>query len=157
MPKGVPVELHVVGDGPLRQAVRGLVEEYGVRDSVIFHGTLHHNEMPRTYAAADVFLFTSLRDSFGAQVLEAMASCLPIVALDHHGVATFMPDSAGIKIKVASPKEVVAGFVNAISRLASSPEARLAAGVAGWKFARTHTWRQRALEMKAVYETALKV
>jgi glycosyltransferase involved in cell wall biosynthesis len=157
LPQTVPVELHVVGDGPELNALTGLVEVYGLRQSVIFHGKVHHSEMPGIYAAADVFLFTSLRDSFGTQVLEAMASCLPVIALDHQGVATFMPASAGIKIPIAGAKQVVDGFVDAISTFASSPEARHAAGMAGWEFARTQTWKQRAAEMKTIYDKALNV
>ncbi len=155
LPKSMQVELHVVGDGPLLKALTDLAEEYGIRRSVIFHGQVHHSEMPGVYAAADVFLFTSLRDSFGTQVLEAMASCLPVIALDHQGVAMFVPDSAGIKIPVAGARQVVDGFVDAISIFASSPEARRAAGAAGWEFARMQTWKLRAAEMKTIYETVL--
>jgi glycosyltransferase involved in cell wall biosynthesis len=84
--------------------------------------------MPALYRSADVFIFTSLRDSFGAQVLEAMGAGLPVVTLDHQGVGTFVPEKAAFKVPVKNPEETVAGLVEAIRTLMVSPELRAKMG-----------------------------
>ncbi len=64
----------VVGDGPLRAQFE---ERY--RD-VVFTGSLTGETLARHYAAADVFVFPSLTDTFGNVLLEALASGVPVAA-----------------------------------------------------------------------------
>ena len=67
----------VVGDGPLRS---GLTSGHpGVR----FTGALPVEELARHYAAADVFLFPSMSETFGNVLLEAMASGLATVSFNY--------------------------------------------------------------------------
>jgi len=56
----------------------------------IFTGNLQHERVAELYASADVFLFTSISETYGNVVLEAMASGLPCVIADGGGSADFI-------------------------------------------------------------------
>ena len=64
----------VVGDGPQRGA---LARTY---PAARFLGELHGEALAQAYAAADVFVFPSLTDTFGLVLLESLASGTPIAA-----------------------------------------------------------------------------
>jgi len=149
------VRLLVAGDGEMRKPWEDLANYLRVGDKVEFLGRVPWNEMTGLYRQADTFVFTSLQESFGTQVLEAMGHGLPILALDHHGVGTFVPPDAGIKIPVTSPQRTVAELAEGIRRLALCPEQRLIMGEAARTFAATQTWERRAERMSALYEEVL--
>jgi glycosyltransferase involved in cell wall biosynthesis len=153
--RDVPVRLLVAGNGSQRSYLEGLTRELGVADRVRFLGQVPWTTMPSLFQGADAFLFTSLRDSSGSVVLEAMAQALPIITLDHQGVATLVPDEAGIKVPVTTPALTVAALAEAIRRLAASPEIRRKLGEASWNYAREQTWEKRVLEMNRWYEECI--
>jgi glycosyltransferase involved in cell wall biosynthesis len=64
----------VVGDGP---AMAGLQKKF---TSAHFLGAKFGEELAHAYAAADVFVFPSLTDTFGLVLLEAMACGTPVAA-----------------------------------------------------------------------------
>jgi glycosyltransferase involved in cell wall biosynthesis len=64
----------VVGEGP---ALVSLRKRYS---KVVFLGKQEGEELARTYASADVFVFPSVTDTFGIVILEALASGLPVAA-----------------------------------------------------------------------------
>ncbi len=149
------VKLLIAGDGEMREAWENYAKRLNLGSKVEFLGQVPWNEMSRLYQSADAFLFTSLRDSFGTQVLEAMGHGLPLLTLDHQGVGTFVPPEAGIKVPVTSPQQTVAHLAEGIRRIALCPEARLKMGEAACAFARTQTWEIRAESMSKLYEEVL--
>lgn len=70
----LPGTKYVIGDGP---ALAELRERY---PQVRFPGFKRGKELSRYMAAADVFVFPSLTDTFGVVMLEAMACGLPVAA-----------------------------------------------------------------------------
>ena len=146
------VRLLIVGEGEMRQAWEAWARNLHLEGKVKFLGAVRWREMPTLYRNADALLFTSLRDSFGMQVLEAMGHSLPILALDHQGVATFVPQEAGIKVPVTKPQETIAGIADGIRRLARNPGAGWRMGRAGRTFAETQTWEKHAERMSELYE-----
>jgi glycosyltransferase involved in cell wall biosynthesis len=64
----------VVGDGPQRAY---LERHY---PTAVFVGTKQGEDLAQHYAAADVFVFPSLTDTFGLVVLEALACGVPVAA-----------------------------------------------------------------------------
>ena len=64
----------VVGDGPDLERLKHQYPE------VLFTGFKFGAELSRHLAAADVFVFPSLTDTFGIVLLEAMACGLPVAA-----------------------------------------------------------------------------
>jgi glycosyltransferase involved in cell wall biosynthesis len=150
------VRLEVAGDGPLRGAWEKLAMQLGVKERVRFLGWLPWVEMPEIFRRADSFLFSSLQDSSGAVVFEAMAHALPILTLNHHGVGVFVPPEAGIKVPVTTPAQTVAALALGLHRLARSPQTRHEMGEAAWTYAKSQTWDGRATQMSQWYEECLK-
>jgi glycosyltransferase involved in cell wall biosynthesis len=62
--------------------------------SVIRAGRFPLDELARTYASADCFLFPSLREGFGLPPLEAMASGLPVVCSNRPSLPEVVGDAA---------------------------------------------------------------
>jgi|HubBroStandDraft_4_1064222.scaffolds.fasta_scaffold11574_2 exopolysaccharide biosynthesis WecB/TagA/CpsF family protein len=149
------VKLLIAGDGEMRKSWERCVKRLDLSSRVEFLGKVPWDEMPRVYRSADAFFFTSLRDSFGTQVLEAMGHGLPILTLDHQGVGTFVQPEAGIKVPVTSPEQTLAGLAEGIRQLALFPAKRRKMGEAALAYAKTQTWEKRAERMSKLYGDVL--
>jgi len=80
------VSLLIIGDGPERAAHEAFVRSNGWT-RVHFLGFRQAGELVKYLALADLFIFHTLDDPFGAVVSEAMAAGLPVVS-SIHGAAT---------------------------------------------------------------------
>jgi len=143
--------LLVAGDGPLRAEWETMAGQLGLGEQVRFLGLVPWRQMPTVFRDADAFAFTSLQDSSGSAVFEAMAYALPVLTLDHQGMAMVLPDDVGIKVPVTTPEETVAGLADGIRRLARSPDVRRGMGEAAWVCANSQTWARRAALMSSWY------
>ncbi|BBH21849.1 hypothetical protein Back11_31940 [Paenibacillus baekrokdamisoli] len=151
----ITVKLTIIGGGQYASKIQSWIQKYNVKDRIEYKGELPWEELRGYYLSSDAFLFTSLRDSFGSQVLEAMAFGLPIIGLDHQGIRDFVPQQVGMKIKVHSPDQVTHDLSQAIEYLANHPDKRLAMGRIGWEFARTCSWDQFSKKMTGYYNNLI--
>ncbi|MHB1283726.1 MAG: glycosyltransferase family 4 protein [Metallibacterium scheffleri] len=78
------VSLLLVGDGADEAKLRQRCIEHGLRH-VVFAGFKQKPEVPRYYAASDVFVFPTLGDPYGLVVDEAMACGLPVISTSAAG------------------------------------------------------------------------
>jgi glycosyltransferase involved in cell wall biosynthesis len=78
-------ELHVVGDGPLKQNLRSLAEKLDIAAAVTWHGWLPREGLRNVYQSADCLVNPSLYEGMPNAVLEAMACCVPVIASDVPG------------------------------------------------------------------------
>jgi glycosyltransferase involved in cell wall biosynthesis len=138
VPPDVPLKLTLVGGGPLEDRIPAMVNALGLRNRVEHLGKLAFDEVKRRYLTSDALLFTSLRDTFGAQLTESLAYGLPIILLSQAGARDHVPAAASIKVPVTTPQRVVAELAAAIERLYRNPDEREAMGRAGWEFARAN-------------------
>ena len=76
-------ELVLVGDGPERSKLEGLIRSAGLESSVSMPGI--RSDISDLLAASDVFAMTSLSEAASLTILEAMASRLPVVVTDVGG------------------------------------------------------------------------
>jgi len=149
--------LTIVGDGLPEAQVRRMIAERGLTGRVHWSGRrLTLDEVRTAYLEHDALLFTSVRETCGVQLLEAMALGLPVITLDLHGARDMVPENAGIKVPVTTPDEVVRGLAAAIDRFASmSAEQKNAMSRAGWEFAQANTWSCRAAKAEVLYAELL--
>lgn len=117
----------------------------------VFPGYIPASEMPLVYNAASLFLYPSLRESFGLPILEAMACGVPVITSN----TSSMPEVAGGAAHLVDPLDV-RQLAEAISVLASSDERRTDLIAKGIKRAEKFTWKNAAEQLIETYETHLK-
>ena len=90
----IPVKLIIAGEGDLRFQYEQTVFDFGLRDKVIFTGSISDNELKKIYNLADVLVLPSINkgEAFGIVLIEAMASGVPVVASALPGVRTVFQD-----------------------------------------------------------------
>ena len=79
-----PMELWIVGEGPLRSEMCQLAGDLGIDRQVRFLGI--RNIVGPIVANADLFLMPSSEESFGLSALEAMACGVPVLAANAGGL-----------------------------------------------------------------------
>ncbi|MEU4681916.1 glycosyltransferase family 4 protein [Streptomyces xinghaiensis] len=145
----------VLGDGPLRADLERLTVRLGLTGSVSFRGRLPWKDTLAAYDDADVLLFTSLRDSFGVQNLEAWARGLPVVHLDHQGVGDFSAPGCAAPVPLGDPADLPGRLADALAGVLADEEARRRTAEAGPRWARQHTWAAKAEFAERLYEAVL--
>ncbi len=94
IPKYPDVLLLLAGDGPSRKALWSMARREGLDRYVRFIGYLT-DELISCYDAADIFVFSSLTETQGIVLTEAMATGTPVVAVSALGVIDVMRGSRG--------------------------------------------------------------
>jgi len=115
---GQPLHLLFIGGGPEEKRLRALAGTLGLAGCVSWSGVLPHAEVVGWLEEADLFVFSSLVETQGLVLLEAMAAGLPVVAvrapatteLVRDGVDGFLSEEReeqfAAKIKAALQPEV---------------------------------------------------
>jgi len=104
--------LVMVGDGPERAALAARHPE------IVFAGTRTGEYLAAHYASADIFLFSSLTETFGNVTLEAMASGLAVVAYDYAAAQQYL---AHERSGLLAPFDDGEAFVGLATALAVDP------------------------------------
>jgi glycosyltransferase involved in cell wall biosynthesis len=121
----------------------------------VFQGAISRDLLLRQFREAHAFLFTSLRDSFGHVVLDALSEVLPVITLAHQGVGTHVPSSCAFQIPVSTPEATPAALAHAIEILARREDIRQGMAHSAWKYAMIETWDKRAQRITRIYEAAV--
>jgi L-malate glycosyltransferase len=74
--------LVIAGDGPNERELRALAQQLGVDDRLHLVGPIERSKLGDLFAAADVYLFPSIWETFGLAGVEAAMAGLPIIASD---------------------------------------------------------------------------
>jgi len=82
--KHLPMHLHIVGDasteGGYVSLLKRLIEKWGIKDSVTFHGRQEGEDLTCRYHMADVLVSPGSGEGYGRVVIEAMHFGLPVIA-----------------------------------------------------------------------------
>jgi glycosyltransferase involved in cell wall biosynthesis len=108
------ISLKIAGDGPLKEKLKGLVQELQLEKEVIFCG--YQRDMVSFLESIDIFILSSHYEGFGLVLVEAMAAGLPVVATDVGGVKEVIVDGkTGLAVPPGQEDELVMGieyFIN---------------------------------------------
>lgn len=92
LPQWPRAQLHICGDGPLKEALQAQVQQLGIAHSVQLRGFTHGRHMLQALHDAHIYLHPSRtgqdgnREGVPNAMLEAMATGLPTVATYHGGI-----------------------------------------------------------------------
>jgi glycosyltransferase involved in cell wall biosynthesis len=146
------LRLAIIGSGPDLAELQCLARELKLEAQVTWHGWKARAEVAQLLVQHDVFLFTSVRDTSGYVLLEAMLAELPVITLNHQGAAEMTTDETAIRIKPTTIPETVAALAAACGALADDPERRRQMGLAGRAHVlQHHTWERRVAVMNQIY------
>jgi glycosyltransferase involved in cell wall biosynthesis len=141
----------IVGEGPDRAAIEGMVQEFGLQSNVILAG--QQSDMPAVYAAMDIFVLPSLNEGLPMTILEAMAASRPVVATRVGAIPKVIND--GENGLLVDPKDID-GLRDAIASLLSDPDRcqRMGEKAHEW-VSRNYTSEAMALKYRQLYDEVL--
>jgi glycosyltransferase involved in cell wall biosynthesis len=140
------VRLVLVGDGPLREALRLRCPE------AVFAGQRSGTDLAAHYASADLFVFPSLTETFGNVTPEAMASGLPVLAFDHAAAGQLIEHGHSGWL---APCGDLTTFVQLARALVRDPAAARRAGQAARRSALELGWDGIVCQIETVFVSAL--
>ena len=148
-----PFRVVVAGDGPdLPWTRRQLDPALYPRVRILGHAG--GDRLAETYANGDVFFFPSRTEVFPNNLIEAMASGLPVVTDDVGVNRAIVKDGAtGVLVKDADPLPGdVSGWLEALVDLLRHPEKRDALGMAARESTRGLTWDRTFASLRRSYD-----
>jgi glycosyltransferase involved in cell wall biosynthesis len=134
-----------------KELVEKLLQELkqeSLMDRIIFPGYIPYPQIPLMYNAATLFLYPSLRESFGLPILEAMACGTPVITSD----TSSMPEIAGDAAKIIDPFNHLE-LADAIRSLLNNKLARENYIVKGLERAKEFTWKSSAEKLVDIYNS----
>jgi sugar transferase (PEP-CTERM/EpsH1 system associated) len=111
------LRLVMIGDGPLWNEVRSVLDEAGAANLAWLPG--ERDDVPRIMRGLDLFVLPSLSEGISNTVLEAMASGLPVVATAVGGNPELIDEGV---TGTLVPRSDVTRMAQAIRAYAESPE-----------------------------------
>ena len=130
-----PHNFLIAGDGVALEACQRRMP------GAVFTGKVDHQRLSMLYASSDVFVFTSISESYGNVVLEAMASGLPCVIADGGGSRNFIEQ--GENGFLCAPNEP-ADYVQRITMLLEDNVLHQKFVAAGLQFSKSLSWEDLA-------------
>ena len=127
---GYDFELRLAGDGPIKEYLRNLVDEFEIADHVHFLGYLNEDEVIRELQHADLFILPSFIEGLPVSVMEAMAIGLPVIATNIAGTSELVEDGkTGILVRPSDAESLA----DAVVRMTKDYAFRLRAAELGRK------------------------
>jgi glycosyltransferase involved in cell wall biosynthesis len=133
-------------------AMHRLVGELELGKKVVFTGPLYGEQKLAAYVDADVYALTSLYESFGISVFEALACGTPAVVTDRCGIANIVKDKGGL----AAPYEAES-IRDALRQMLGDDKKRQQYGKDGQALVRgKYGWDSIAEQMEKTYFEVIK-
>lgn len=153
LPEDCPVQVRVLGVGEYRARWQKLAKKLGVDGCIEWVGWPVYESSLVHYDWADVFAFTSMRDTSGTGILESLASGTPIIGVRHQGMQDILTYECGIGVEVTNPCNVADQFRDAIVSLSRDRERLEKLSHGAMSRASKYSWEKLGVEMDCFYES----
>jgi glycosyltransferase involved in cell wall biosynthesis len=150
------VRVVVSGSGPLEKFYRDLIAELGLDEAFEFLGWVTLDEMNAIWDRSHAFIFTSLRETTGMALQEAMMREVAPIVVDNGGPGEMVTDESGIKVTGENLEELVSHLANAMMDLTQDPARGMEMGVKARERALKHySWDAVGSQMLDLYKALL--
>ncbi|MBL8331299.1 MAG: glycosyltransferase [Rubrivivax sp.] len=153
--RGIGFECHIIGEGPLREALQARIDGLGLGQQVQLLGACPQEQVREALYASSVFVLPSVvtpqgdRDGIPVALMEAMACGVPVVSTRVSGIPELVEH--GIGGLLAHPADA-ADLVRCIESLLAAPElGRRLAYAARRKVERDFDVAQEARKLHAAF------
>ena len=144
----------LVGEGPLRSALKRQVRECNLEEKVTFAGRRPHDEIPLWINSSDVVVLPSLSEGFGGIVLEAMGCGKPVVTTDVAGAAEIVQHRKTGYLVKPEDSEGLAQYMTILLK----DEGGLIGDMGERAYAASgnYTWKQNTSQVMELYSPIVK-
>jgi len=150
------MELDMIGDGPMLEALKAQATSEGIAQAVRFHGWQAHEAVQDIAGQCGVLAFPSIREFGGGVVLEAMALGLVPLVVDYAGPGELVEARSGFKVPIGTRDEIVAAFRERLGWMTENPDELADIAVAARaRVAQSFTWSRKAEQVARVYQWVL--
>ena len=118
-----------------------------IREKIFMPGYIQNKDLPYIYNSAFAFLYTSLRESFGIPLLEAMACGTPVITSN----TSSMPEIGGINAILVNP-ESADEIADMLIKLENDPMFYQEKKEWGMERAELFSWRKTAEQLLDLYQ-----
>ena len=143
----------IAGEGPERAMLMELTHALGLKDHVVFTGSIDNERLQDLYKHADLFLNSSVVDNMPNSILEALASGVPIVSTDAGGIS-FMVEHG--KTALLVPPRDPDAMASAALALLDDPQHAARLAEAGVLLAQQYSWPNVRGRLFGVYSALVK-
>jgi len=110
------VQLKIGGDGPLRRKLETQAKELGLGEQVVFTGLLSRDRVLPEMLNCDVFVLSSIFETFGVVLIEALACGKPVIATKCGGPEDIVNPINGLIV----PTKDINALADAMSKIYSA-------------------------------------
>lgn len=147
------LRLTIAGAGPEEERVREEARRLGIADKVDIPGRVPKDRVNALMDEADSFLFTSIRDTSGNVVLEAMSRGVPVIALYHQGIHEICDPGSSLLVEPSGISDTATALAEAMIRLKREDGLAQRLGTAGkQRVASIFTWPKYCERMIEFYQ-----
>ncbi|MFA9214405.1 MAG: glycosyltransferase family 4 protein [Candidatus Methylacidiphilales bacterium] len=127
------------------------INDESLMDDIVFSGYVPNKDLPAIYSQASLFLYPSLRESFGIPLLEAMACGAPLITSN----TSSMPEiatNAALFVNPFNANEIA----DAIVKLQNDVNLQNQLVENGFNRVKYFTWENNAKQTIELYQSAIK-
>lgn len=144
------LRLLLVGRGPLEDSYRSLVSQLELEENILFLG--YRKDIPQLMGLADIALSSSKQEGLPVNVMESMATGLPLVVTNSRGNRDLVLNNYnGYVVKIGSKEE----FASAIEKLYMLPKKRSEFGEKSIELVGKYSLESVLEELKSLYSKFL--
>ena len=122
------------------------IDNSALIERIVLTGYVVNTDLPAIYCQSELFLYTSLRESFGIPMLEAMACGVPVITSN----TSSMPEVAGdaaLLVDPFNPEEITGAMI----RLMKDPELKHDLVNKGFIRSEKFSWKSMAENVLEIY------
>lgn len=126
-----------------------LLDEIGDKaliDRIVLTGYVVNTDLPAIYSLCDVFLYPSLRESFGIPMLEAMSCGVPVITSDTSSMPEIAGDAAMI-IDPFKPEQIT----DALIQITNNQSLKKQLIERGLQQSAKFSWKAMAMDVLVIY------
>ncbi len=148
-----PLEVRIVGDGPMQAAWCRAAGARGLQGCVEFLGSQSLDQVAKHMSWAHVLCLPSVRESGGGVLLEAMAAARPVIAVGYGGPAEIVDDEVGRLLTPTDSTTIVRELAAALEDAFLRPDSWRVRGLKGRERAvATFSWEAKMQAAQRIYE-----
>jgi len=147
--------LEILGDGPSRKGWQSLARRLGIEERCTWYGRLPRRAAIEVMSTSHLFVITSLKELTSTVAVEAITLGLPVVTLNHCGMADLVTDACGIKVEIASIDQIIHDLSNALRRMHNDEAMRRNLSQGALIRSLDYSWNKKLESLNDVYVDAL--